>query len=213
MLNIFDQYGRVRADLESEAATIEVMPDDQRAALVACLAAARAADDGEDRLIAARKNRDIKNRAHDEALARDHAANPAILPHEALRAVSAANGSNVKKAKTRKLNKEARAALTTAINELADARAEYHQAEVALRTLSATRGDAVLAYMRSGKRVTDEDVAREYQARGTAERQAIADGTAPKEVVPVRLSKLDETMAARGALKTANRLPVYHGAR
>jgi hypothetical protein len=211
LLNIFDAYGRVRADLDSEAATIEALPDAERAALMACIAASQVADEGEARLVAARKARDLKNRAHDVALAADHAANPAILPHEALRAVSAANGSNVKPPKARKLNKETRAALATAITELADARAEYHQAEVALKTLSAKRGEAVLAYMNSGKRVTAEEVAREYQARGQAERKAVADGTAPVKAEPVRLSQLDRTLSARG--KTANRSPVYHGPR
>jgi hypothetical protein len=207
LLNIFDAYGRVRDDLDSDEATIQGLPVDQRDALMACIAASLAADEGEARLVAARKARDLKNRAHDEALALDNAANPAILPHEALRAVSAANGSNVKPPKPRKLNNETRAALATAISELADARAEYHQAEVALKGLSAKRGEAVLAYMNSGKPITAEEVARDYQARGQAERQAIVDGTAPIKVVPVRLSQLDETMSARG--KTANRSPQY----
>jgi hypothetical protein len=268
--NPFDQYGRVRP-LDSEDDTaIETLPGDQRDALMACIAASLAADAGEDRLTGARKSRDIKNRAHDEALAAFTEANPPVTHHQALAAVSAANMPGYKspptendetraallksvadlaashakltqaakdekasaaglsdktrnalakvagqlataRADKRYIAASARAALATAITELAEARAEVNQAEAALRILSAKRGEALLAYMNSGEKITDEHVAREYQARSQAQRQAVADGTAPKKVEPIRLSELDRSLSARGM--AANRTQKFLGAR
>jgi hypothetical protein len=214
--NPFDQYGRVRPLDSEDDEAIETLPDNQRDALMACIAASLAADAGDDRLTAARADRANKLRAHDEALAADQKANPPITHAQALAAVSAANRPGYKP-KPVKVNKETREALAAAVAALADARAEYHQAEVALKTLSTRRGEALLAYMHSGDKVTDEQIAREYQARSQAarlaiaERQAIADQTAPVTAGPVRLSKLDETMSARG--KTANRTKRYLGPR
>jgi phytoene/squalene synthetase len=90
MIDIFDSIGRVAPD-KIDPSAIDKMPDDQREALLACIAACRIAEDAEDRLAVARKSVTEKMRVYDEALAADQLANPPIDRISALRAVIAAN--------------------------------------------------------------------------------------------------------------------------
>src|SRR5260221_619880 len=135
MLNIYDSIGRVDP-AAIDPAEVEKLPEPQRAALFECIKASRAAEDGEDRLGAARKLVVQTMRDYDVALAADQEANPPIDHITALRDVIAANNPNAPKRPQRKIDKETRAALDMAVTALAEARAELANAEVSLRTLS-----------------------------------------------------------------------------
>lgn len=206
--NIFDHVGHIKTP---DPAEVVALPDNQRDALMACLAACDAAEAGEQRVTAAHTLVAEKMREYDAALAADNKANPAILHHDALRLVSAANGSNVKTSKAAKPNKETRAALTAVTSELADARAEYNSANASLKILSAKRGDKIILWIASGERVTDESIAREYQATSQAHRAKVASGEIAPKPEPVRLSEIDRVLTGRG--KAHNRLPKYLGKR
>jgi phytoene/squalene synthetase len=89
VIDLFDQYGRLDPSKISPA-QIEDLPEDKREALFACIAACRLAEDGEDRLKAARVNCAEKAQAYNLALEADQKANPPIDRIAAMRLVIAA---------------------------------------------------------------------------------------------------------------------------
>jgi hypothetical protein len=209
-INLFDAYGRV-ADLKDQAAAIEALPDNERDALMACLAACAAAEDGENAVSDARRQVGNLMREHDAALAAD---NEAAIPSHAenVAAVAAANrpGYKPKPAKPRTTS----AALGAAIASLAEARAVLNRADAAFRVLSARRGEAILSWMACQPKVTTFDVHREMVAAEAERKLDIIHGRveAPPVAAPVKVSELDRVLGARGKTAT-NRLPTYHGSR
>lgn len=211
MLNIFDAYGHVSADIDPAA--VEALPDSQRNSLFAALQCCKFAEAGEERVSVARKRRDELNRSHDACLAADHLANPPTTHQQALLAVSEANrlGRDYKPAKS-KANEKTRAALAAVIVELSEARAEVTQAEAALRSLSAKRADAVMAWMNSGEKITAESVHREMVAAQADRKLAILNGEieAPKVATVKHQSHLDAVLAGPGkSISRGNRRPSY----
>lgn len=204
MIELFDGYGHISADIDPAA--VEAMGEIERDALMRCLAAARAAELGEDRVLIARKHRDELNRSHDEALAADIAANPPYTHQQALLAVSEANRPG-HKPKPARANENTRKALAAVIDELSEARAELTQAEAALRTLSTARGNAVLAYINSGERASADKIHRQM-VEAEADRKLA--GIAPKVATVQHQSQLDAVLAGPGkSISRGSKRPVY----
>jgi hypothetical protein len=89
-LCVFDAYGKIRSDLESEAATIEALPDEARAKLFACITAVKASEAGQDRVSAARKDVREKDAVWNAALLAYEQTQVPQSAENALRAVIAA---------------------------------------------------------------------------------------------------------------------------
>jgi hypothetical protein len=212
MLNIFDNFGNVRADLAAMTDEIEALPDNQRTALVECVTACVEAGEADARVMAARKSVTAKIHEHDAAVDADQKANPAETHQSALAAVIAA-GKPGYEPKVVKVNKKARAALAAAVASLAEARGELTVAEREFKRLDAIKGDKVLAWMASWPKITAESVHRGMVAAENDRKLKIAKGELPKPVVkePPHQWPLEVVMKARG--KVQNRLPVYHGSR
>lgn len=204
MLNIFNAYGSIsRTALESEAATIDALPDADRKTLFACIKAVTDRDAGVTRANEARHDLRNKEMAHAAALDADQKANPPPSHQSELARVIAANqGRTITPVK---LNKKARAALTEAETALTGARITLQKATAELRTLETKAGEAINAWRLRQSTPSAQDVVREYQARGNEERARIA---AENPRAPNQASPLDEIMLARGKTKP-NRRPQY----
>jgi hypothetical protein len=208
-LNVFDAYGKLADDIDPAA--VEALPDNERDTLFACLAACRTAEAGENRRDAARKLVGELMRSHDAALAADIAANPPLTHAACLAEVSAAQRPGYKP-KPAKADAKTRKALAAVIVELSEARAELTQAEATLRTLSAKRGDAIVAWMNAGPKITAESVHREMVAAEGDRKLKIANGElpAPVKAAPVFMSHLDQVLASgKVSVNKGNRRPMY----
>lgn len=209
-LNIFDHVGHVR-DIAPE----EVPDDqDQREALFKCLAACRAAEEGEARRDAARKVVTERMREHDAALAADHEAHPPATHQENLLAAIAARKPGYKP-KPAKIDSKIRDALDSAMVALAEARAELTRATAALKELDRARGEATIAWINVGPSVTQESLHREMVAAEQERKTAIAEGrmkAPPPKPVRAHQSELDKVLAGRGKA-AKNRQPAYFGPR
>jgi hypothetical protein len=207
--SIFNEFGHLSDSIDPAA--VEALPDNERDALIACLAACRTAEAGEERVNAARRLVRSRMQEHDAALAADHAAHPPITHQQALAAVVAANRPGYKP-RPNKVNEETRKALAAVIVALSDARGELTQAEASLRTLSAKRGDAIVAWMNAGPKITAASVHREMLAKDGETRAAIARGEieAPAKPTRVFMSNLDQVLAGSAKdVNKGNRRPVY----
>jgi hypothetical protein len=211
-ISIFDGYGRIR-DLSGTAdvAVIETLPDDVRDKMFACIAAVKASEAGEARVVAARVAVREKEVVHSAALEAEHKANPAQTHKESLAAVSAAQRPDYKPEPV-KINKKTRAALAQADMALAEARSELTRATTEHRVLVATAGEKLNAWRLCLTTPSDFEVRRQYVERSTQDRAArVAAGLSaePPKIQPAHQSELDKQFAARG--KVQNRMPVYHG--
>lgn len=89
-IEMYDDYGRIDLSRVSDSA-VEALSDEQRAAFLNCIEAAKATEAGEQRVRDAERDVYQKMHEHSKALAADAIANPPQDPIAALRAVIAAN--------------------------------------------------------------------------------------------------------------------------
>lgn len=211
-IELFDSLGRLCLDA-IDPAEIEILPDAERTALFDCIKHSAAAQDGEARRDAARSSVSELNKAYEAARVADHEANPAMTHQQCLMASIAANDPEHYKPAKIKTNLKTRATLAKVAEELGAARAELNRAEAELKILSKTRGDSIVAYLRTRPKVTQESLIREVAARENATRVAIHRGElpAPPEPEPPRYA-IDQVLSQRGtqnsrSVKNPRRLP------
>jgi len=210
-LYLFDGYGKIRSDLDTEAATIEALPDDHRTKLFECIAAVKASEAGQDRVATARGDVRQKEAVYNAALAAEQKANPPATHKSALTAVIAANEG--RKPVKVKINKETKAKLTDADMALAESRTELNRATGELRLLETKASATILAWKACLTTPTADEVTRQYIKRGDDERVRRVAAGLPAEIprpVPAHQWEIEKVFANRGKV-SANRLPVYRG--
>jgi hypothetical protein len=230
-LCIFDAYGKIRSDLDTEQATIEALPDDQRETLFVCISTVTARGDCENRVIAARADVRKKEVIYNEAvMAFDQTAPSDNMHAEAkrnpkhayekdaqrianIRAVSAAQQPGYFSPKI--VKNKLKSAMDAANVALTDARAELTRATGELKVLEARCGEAINRWRMVQSTPSAEEVTRAYIASGQAERmRRVANGESaePVKAASPNISELDKVLGARGKTAT-NRTPTYHGPR
>lgn len=202
----FDAYGHVSRNIDP--AIVEAMPDDQRAALMACLSACREAEDCEANVSTLRIAVNKSMHKHDAALLAVDASMPKLTHQQALQATIAANDpAHYDKPKKPHVNPKPKANLAEALAELAEIRAELQKAIADLKILSRTRGESIGRFMKTQPPITFETVARAHIAAGDAQRVGIANGSILAPAAPEVARWPIETARAVKAKST----PRYYG--
>lgn len=196
--DVWDAYGKVRADLASEAATIEALPDNLRSILFTMLSDARAAEECESSIAELRKAVNAAMHAHDVCVLAVDKANPPMTHQAALNAVIAANaGRPVDQGRPK--NPKPAAALKAAIEELTATRNELQRAQSDFKLLSRARGESIARWVAALPLITPLSVTREHIARDEERRVAIERGEVapPTEPAPVFKWPLEIARAAK----------------
>jgi hypothetical protein len=198
-LNIFDNYGAILKSIDPVA--VEALDEHDQQILEDTLLACRAAENAEKDLADTRRLVHDAIKKHDLAAKADAEANPGISHVEAARAVFHANNPLLPKPQPKKPNKVTRAALEEAQAELTELQGvALPRAEMAVKTTSKARGEAIAKWLETQVLVTPLSVAVDYAKRSGEERAArVAAGLPADPVKPeVKYScELERVMTQR----------------